>query len=44
MKIYEIAQQTGFETPGYFTKVFNKVEKISPRNYRMNVSKNKAEM
>lgn len=44
MKIYEIARQTGFETPGYFTKVFNKAEKISPRNYRLNASKNKAEM
>ena len=43
MKIYEIAQKTGFETPGYFTKVFNKAERISPRNFRQNVSKDKAE-
>lgn len=43
MKIYEIAQRAGFETPGYFTKVFNKAEKMSPKNYRLTKSKDKAE-
>lgn len=35
LKIYEIAEKTGFGTPGYFTKVFHKAEKISPKNYRI---------
>lgn len=35
MKIYEIAEKTGFGTPGYFTKVFHKAENISPKNYRI---------
>lgn len=43
LKIYEIAQKAGFETPGYFTKVFNKSEHISPKNYRLHSSKDKAE-
>lgn len=43
MKIYEIAQKSGFETPGYFTKVFNKAEKISPKNFRIQVSKDRIE-
>ena len=43
MKIYEIAQRAGFETPGYFAKVFSKSEKISPKNYRLTKSKDKAE-
>ena len=34
LKVYEIAEKTGFGTPGYFTKVFHKSEKISPKNYR----------
>lgn len=34
-KIYEIAQQTGFGTSGYFTKVFQKKENMSPKNYRI---------
>lgn len=35
-KIYEIARKVGFETQGYFTKVFAKVEGITPKEYRMN--------
>lgn len=35
-KIYEIAQKVGFETQGYFTKVFNKMVGISPKEYRIN--------
>lgn len=34
-KIYEIAEQTGFGTSGYFTKVFQKHEHMSPRHYRI---------
>lgn len=40
-RIYEVAKLSGFETPGYFTKVFNKVEKISPKNYRILHEKSK---
>jgi len=32
-KIYEIAEQLGFENAFYFSKVFKKVEGISPREY-----------
>lgn len=33
MKIYEIAEHLGFESAFYFSKVFKKVEGISPREY-----------
>lgn len=33
MKIYEVADQLGFESAFYFSKVFKKVEGISPRDY-----------
>ncbi len=33
MKIYEVADQLGFESAFYFSKVFKKVEGISPREY-----------
>lgn len=33
MKIYEVAEQLGFESAFYFSKVFKKVEGISPREY-----------
>jgi two-component system response regulator YesN len=33
MKIYEIADKMGFESAFYFSKVFKKVEGISPRDY-----------
>ena len=33
MKIYEISNQVGFESPFYFSKVFKKWEGISPREY-----------
>lgn len=33
MKIYEIADYLGFESAFYFSKVFKKVEGISPREY-----------
>lgn len=35
-KIYEIAQKVGFETQGYFTKVFNKMVGTTPKEYRTN--------
>ncbi|MBQ8638726.1 MAG: response regulator [Lachnospiraceae bacterium] len=34
MKIYEIADQLGFENAFYFSKVFKKVEGCSPRDYQ----------
>ncbi len=33
MKIYEVADRLGFESAFYFSKVFKKVEGISPREY-----------
>ncbi|MCR5715416.1 MAG: response regulator [Lachnospiraceae bacterium] len=33
-KIYEIAEETGFETAGYFTRVFHKYEHMSPKVFR----------
>lgn len=33
MKIYEVADELGFESAFYFSKVFKKVEGISPRDY-----------
>ncbi len=33
MKIYEVAEHLGFESAFYFSKVFKKVEGISPREY-----------
>jgi two-component system response regulator YesN len=32
-KIYEIADKLGFESAFYFSKVFKKIEGISPREY-----------
>ena len=32
-KIYEVAEQLGFESAFYFSKVFKKVEGVSPRDY-----------
>ncbi len=33
IRIYEVAEQLGFESAFYFSKVFKKVEGISPREY-----------
>ncbi len=43
VKIYEIAEKVGFDTAGYFTKVFNKIVGISPKEYRMLEVKNSIE-
>lgn len=34
LKIYEIAEQLGFENAFYFSKVFKKIEGCSPRDYK----------
>lgn len=34
-KIYEIAARCGFETPAYFSRMFNRYEQMSPKEYRM---------
>lgn len=34
LKIYEIAEQLGFESAFYFSKVFKKIEGCSPRDYK----------
>ncbi len=33
-RIYEISRKVGFESPGYFTKVFNRMVKMPPKEYR----------
>lgn len=33
MKVYEIADQLGFESAFYFSKVFKKVSGVSPREF-----------
>ena len=37
LKIYEISERVGFESAFYFSKVFKKVEGISPREYMQRV-------
>ena len=37
LKIYEISERLGFESAFYFSKVFKKVEGISPRDYMQRV-------
>lgn len=39
MKIYEVAEQLGFESAFYFSKVFKKVEGLSPRDYTQQKTK-----
>lgn len=34
-KIYEIAAKSGFETPTYFSRMFNRYERMSPKEYRI---------
>lgn len=36
-RIYEISRKVGFDTPGYFAKVFSRMEKISPKEYRAQI-------
>ena len=33
LKIYEISERLGFESAFYFSKVFKKIEGVSPRTY-----------
>lgn len=37
LKIYEISERVGFESPFYFSKVFKKVEGVTPRAYMQRV-------
>lgn len=39
LKIYEIAAKSGFETPAYFSRIFNRYEKMSPKEYRLKYRK-----
>lgn len=34
-KVYEIAARSGFETSAYFSRIFNRYENMSPKEYRM---------
>ena len=36
-KVYEIAQELGFESSFYFSKVFKKVTGLSPREYQQSL-------
>lgn len=40
LKVYEISDRVGFDSAFYFSKVFKKLEGVSPREYmqRMKVS------
>lgn len=40
LKVYEISDKVGFDSAFYFSKVFKKLEGVSPREYmqRMKVS------
>lgn len=42
-RIYEIAERLGFDNSFYFSKVFKKVEGISPREYQQRLEKNDSE-
>lgn len=33
LKVYEISERVGFESAFYFSKVFKKVEGVSPREF-----------
>lgn len=37
LKVYEISEQVGFESAFYFSKVFKKLEGVSPREYMQKV-------
>ena len=37
LKIHEIAERLGFESAFYFSKVFKKIEGVSPREYMQQV-------
>lgn len=37
LKIYEVAEQTGFGTPKYFATIFRKLAGITPTQYRNSV-------
>ncbi len=39
LPISQIAQEVGFPDQSYFTKVFKKIEKCTPRTYRQNTAK-----
>lgn len=39
LKIYEIAAKSGFETPAYFSRLFNRYENMSPKEYRLKYKK-----
>jgi two-component system response regulator YesN len=34
-KIYEIAEEVGYKNPKHFSKIFKKIEKITPIEYRL---------
>lgn len=42
LKIYEISDKVGFESAFYFSKVFKKLEGVSPREYIQKVRNEEA--
>jgi len=42
IKIYEVAEQTGFNDAGYFIKIFKEITGMTPKNFLKNVDKNKS--
>lgn len=44
MKIYQIAEDIGFQNVGYFTQVFKKVTGSSPKEYRQSIAEHDFEL
>ena len=43
LKVYEISERVGFDSAFYFSKVFKKLEGVSPRTYMQRLTLPEAE-